>query len=309
MKEGLSQIENLKIHRVQPVIPADDLLKNYAKKKKYELVVAITIIYILNFICFFVAWIVGSIEMKTRYFEVLSYLIANDLNAQIIYLTWFGIYVTLNLLLIYACLRNDISVVNNANEVIYNETVYCSYKVKHKVYILTTMTYIPVNVLRLFAFFLLYNYNLNHFKNEHYIWTAIAMIGSIACSVLLFARRLSSRVYILLHKYAYVIFALNALFIILQIVFISLLPAASDSLRGTFELLLAIFIGLDPLFQISDLYNDYNCYTTISMHATYLKLRKTAHKILSRNELVNDDDTLYTITTTMKTERVLDKNI
>lgn len=307
-----------------PTLPSDINMMNDKKQEemliksiknfKLKLLKALIGVYIVNFICFFVAWIVGSVEMQTRYFEVLSYLIANDNNAKIIYAVWYGTYVILNIFLIYICIKNDMSVINNIGNQVYNETIHCSYKIKHKLYIVTTMLYIPVNILRLFGFFLLFNYNLNHFKTEHFVWTAIAMIGSIVCSVLLFIRRMSSRVYLFLHKTAYIIFIINAVIIILQIVFISLLPGAPDSTRGVFELLLAVFIGLDPIFQIVDLYNDYTCVTTINMHATYHKIHLTipfVTKRITSNETAAanlKDETIYTITTSIKAEDVSTRN-
>ncbi len=275
---------------------------------KLNLLKVLIVLYAINFICFFVAWIVGSVEMKTRYFEVLSYLIANDNNAKIIYIVWYATYVILNIFLIYVCLKNDMSVINNIDSKVYSETIYCSYNVKHKMYVITTMLYVPVNVLRLFGFFLLFNYNLTTFKTEHYIWTSIAMLGSIVCSFLLFLRRISSRVYLFLHKTAYIIFAINMMIIILQVVFISLLPGAPDSMRGIFELMLAIFIGIDPVFQICDLYNDYMCTATVKMHVAYTKVYRVLPKLFdkqtSKSAKGKDDETVYTVTTSVNSVRV-----
>lgn len=241
------------------------------KKFKFTLMIGIIVLYVINLICFFIAWIIGSQNMNTSYLEVLSYFLAYNNEARIVYLIWYGTYDVLNILLTYTMVKNDLTTTDNSRDEVASKVIHCSFDTKNKLYIFCTLFHIPVNLLRLFAFFLLFNFNMSVFSEEHYVWTAIAMIGSTVCCFLLFVRRLCARVYILIHKWVYLVYTVNAITIILQIVFICLLPSAPDALRGTFELLVAVFIGIDPVYQISDLYCDYRCNTTLNSHHTKQK--------------------------------------
>ena len=232
--------------------------------------------FVINLICFFVSWIVGALNMNNNYFEILSYFLANDEDARIVYLIWYITYIILNCLLIYTVVKNDLTTIDNSNDSVSYRNVHCSFDTKNKLYRICTILYIPVNFIRLFAFFLLFLFDMTDYSNEHYIWTAVAMIDSTFLCFLLFVRRVCCRVYVHIHRWVYLVYMINAITIILQIVFISLLPASPDSTRGIFELMVAIFIGVDPIYQISDLYCDYRCNTTILQHETK---HRCSHKI------------------------------
>lgn len=240
--------------------------KEAIKRFKYRLMIGIIVLFVLNFICFFVAWIIGVNNSNNKYFEVLSYFLANDPTARAVYLAWFISYVILNIPLIYTMVKNDLTTTDNSQDDVAHKAIHCSFDTKNRLYRFCTLIAIPVDFLRLFAFFLLYNFDMTNYANEHYIWTGIALIGSTVWCSLLFIRRLCARVYIHIHDWIYLVYFINASTIILQIVFVSLLPAAPDSMRGIFELMMAIFIGVDPIYQISDVYCDYKCNTTIDQH-------------------------------------------
>lgn len=248
----------------------------YIRKYKYALMLVIIVLFILNLICFFIAWIIGVNNTNNKYFEVLSYFLANDEEARVVYLIWFISFCVLRALLNYTVVKNDLTTIDNSQDEVAYRIVHCSFDTKNKLYRFCTLLSLPVDVLRLFAFFLLYNFDMTNYSNEHYVWTAIAMIGSTVYCFLMFVRRLCSRVYIHIHEWVYMVYVVNTCTIILQIVFIGLLPAAPDSMRGIFELMVAIFIGIDPIYQISDIYCDYRCNTTLHQH--HIK-SKCAHKL------------------------------
>jgi hypothetical protein len=248
------------------------------KNFKYCIMIGIIILFLLNFICFFISWILGVTNSRNTYFVVLSYFLATDQNARTVYLIWYISYIILNILLLYVLVKNDLTVIDNTLDEVASRIVHCSFDTKNKLYRFCTLAAIPVNLLRLFAFFLLYNFDMTNYSNEHYVWTAIAMIGSTIWCFFLFVRRLCARVYIHIHEWVYLVYAVNACTIILQIVFIALLPSAPDSTRGIFELMVAIFIGVDPVYQISDIYLDYKCNTTLQQH----EIKRRYGKKLSR---------------------------
>jgi len=246
------------------------------KNIKIQFLVFFVLLFVTDTILFFSAWIVGINNSNRIYFEVLSYFLAHNQESRIIYLSWFILYIIMNSYMFYLMLINDISIIENQRHEVHSEVVHCSFHVKEKAYVLSTIFFVPFTVLKLYGFFLLWIYNLDKYGTDHYIWTAIAMISSIVCSVLLFIRRLSSRVYPYLTSMTVFIFIVNFIFIVCQIVFISLLPGAVDSFRGICELLLAIFIGIDPIFFISDLYHDIICPSTV---ATHVNLNNTDYHI------------------------------
>lgn len=236
------------------------------KNIKIQFLVFFAVLFLTDTILFFSAWIVGLNNSRRIYFEVLSYFLAHNQESRIIYLSWYILYIIMNCYMFYLMLINDISVIENQKHEVHSEVIHCSYHVKEKAYVISTILFVPFTVLKLYGFFLLWIYNLDKYGTDHYIWTAIAMISSIVCCVMLFFRRLSSRVYPYLTPMTTFIFIVNFLFILCQIIFISLLPGAADNFRGICELLLAIFIGVDPIFFISDLYHDIICETTLKTH-------------------------------------------
>ncbi len=268
------------------------------------MLITLSVIYTLNFICFFAAWIVGLVNAKKSYLEVLSYFLANDPEARIVYLVWFITYVIWNLTYTYPFLTNDIAVTDNSADEVHSDSVCCSIKIQQKFYIVFTIIFLPVNFLRLFAFFLLYNFDMKTFGPEHYIWTGIALIGSTVCCSCLLIRRICSRLYPFIHKWVYPFLLFNACTIIVQIVFICLLPSAPDNLRGTFELVVAVFIGIDPIYQIIDVYNDYICNSTLHRAATVNHVLAVVPKMISIIESVKKkkkvSSTQYSITTSEK---------
>lgn len=85
---------------------------------------------------------------------------------------------------------------------------------------------------------------------------------------------------------------MNFVGIALQIIFVALLPGANDPSRGIFELMLAVFIGLDPIYLILDVFHDYICYTTIMNHVTFFETQQNLQKRLATNNLIFEKENI-----------------
>jgi hypothetical protein len=253
-------------------------------------------------ILFFVIWGIGITGSDTSYISTLSDMIANNDVVRTLYVIWIVAYLLFCAFSVYLSTSSDISTVENRNDEVHNKNVHCSMDVKRPCYIVATAFYIPFTYLKLLGLYLLWEYNVSSHQTEHYCWTAIGLICAVGCCWVLFIRRLCCRFYIHLHGFSSFIISINIIFVIMQLVLIILLAVFDNNDRGTYELVLSIFIGLDPLFQIYDIYNDYICKTTNKSELTYKLMKVLVSKlhIISKNKLNSqhlDSSLLYSLTT------------
>lgn len=243
---------------------------------KYQLLIALIILYLINIIFFFIIWIIGLNNNDQGFIQTLSYMISHDPEIKLMYIIWVILYIILNCYLIYLTFTHDIGVLENKQNEVHSNIVHCSKSVKQPIFIISTIFYLPLTFLKLYGLFLLWMYDVEMDATEHYVWTGIALISAICCSFFLMLRRFCSRIYLYLHKWVYLIFTLNMAFVIVQIVIIVLLALSDSEYKGTYELIESVFIGLDPVFQISDYYNDIICKTR-NRHEEIIKNKKNKY--------------------------------
>lgn len=249
----------------------ENLYKNYI----FQLLIILIIVYIIHISFFFSIWAVGLSKSHESFIVTLSYMIVTNNEVRLMYIIWIFIYAIFTFISIYTIFKADISIVNNTCIKPIHYTIHCSARVKQSFFIISTLLYIPFCALKVYSFFLLWNYNYNTAPSQHYIWTAIAIISCIICSVLLFIRRLCCRIYIYIHNWIYILLFTNFLLIISQIVFVVLLSISNQE-KGLYEILLSITIGLEPIFQISDVYSDYICTPS---QEKYYRIQSTGARI------------------------------
>jgi hypothetical protein len=176
-------------------------------------------IYIFNILVFFIPWIITHISLKSTNFEILSYLLVVNNTIKITYIVWYSTYILLNLYLIY---------------VEYKLNVYCA-----SIYMNTTF-------LKLIGFLFIYMYDLKTYDDIHFMWTFITIVCCIKCSIILLIKRI-------IYKYynSNIIYVINMMTIILQIIFATLI--LGTNYKGIFELLFSIMVSIDPIYQFIDL--------------------------------------------------------
>lgn len=202
----------------------------------------------------------------SSYIESLSYLIANNPDVKIMYMVWIIVYFFFNLFILYIILGNDLGVIDNSTDVVSSTKSHCNSYIKHRFYITATILYIPATFLKLFGLLLLWIYDFDIHSNEHYVWTAIALISAVICSVCLCIRRYSCRHYIYIHKWVELMLSTNTLLVLGQLgVLISIALVPGETL-GLLELILSVLLFVDLIYQIFDVYNDYLCYSTMYYH-------------------------------------------
>ncbi len=240
-------------------------------RDKDTFVFGIWVVYLFTFGFLMGLW-GASVNISDTHFEqTLSYLIAHYPYTRTLYIIWYFFYAFLSFILLWSVVTRDLAVIENDEEEKY-KNYFCNYELKTKTYIFCSFLYVACTILKLFGYFLLWNYPVTTDNTLHMIWTGIAVICSVMSSLLLFVRRFCMRLYTNFHKSSPYILSCNGVLICVQVaLLISFGVDDHSSAKGALEFALAISLCLDPVFQIVDIMHDIVCEHTQAHHDSLLR--------------------------------------